>query len=65
MTEKNIEVLRNIVSIQGSDGNWNANEYMLGLYNGLALALATIEGKETTFRELPSGIKTKEVNSNA
>ena len=28
MSEKNIEVLRDIVSIQGSDGNWNANEYM-------------------------------------
>ena len=57
MSEKNIEVLRDIVSIQGSDGNWNANEYMLGLYNGLILALATIEGKEPIFRELPRGVK--------
>lgn len=30
--------LKNMLDIQGSDGNWNVDEYMLGLYNGLILA---------------------------
>ena len=38
---------------QGQDGNWNANWYMLGLYNGLELAVATLESREPRYRDRP------------
>lgn len=51
--KKRIESLRDVVKVQGNDGNWNASDYMLGYYNGLELALAIIDHKEPVFRELP------------
>lgn len=49
----NIEDIKRIKEIHGQNGNWNYDEYMLGLYNGLELALAIAEGREPTFREYP------------
>lgn len=37
-----IQKLEEITKIQISDGNWNCNAYMLGMANGLILALATV-----------------------
>jgi len=34
--------------IQGCNGNWNANRYMFGLYNGMAVALSILENQEST-----------------
>ncbi len=48
----NIDRLRDLVKIQGEDGNWNDTPYMLGLYNGMELALSIMENREPTFREL-------------
>lgn len=45
--------LRNMVEIQGDDGNWNCSEYHFGMFNGLELALATMEHRETRFRDAP------------
>lgn len=47
------EDLRTIRDIQGSDGNWNYDNYMCGLYNGIELSLAIIEGREPELRSLP------------
>lgn len=38
-----IEKLREVVAIATSPGNWDANEYMLGMANGLILALHIME----------------------
>jgi hypothetical protein len=50
----NIETVKEMVKIQGSDGNWNYDPYMLGLYNGLEFALSILEDREPLFRDKPS-----------
>ena len=48
-----INTLREMVKIQGYDGNWNYDPYMHGLYNGLEFALSIMEKREPFFREAP------------
>lgn len=38
INDKRIADLKEIVKIQCSNGNWNCNEYMHGMANGLLLA---------------------------
>ena len=54
-----VEKIRNMVEIQGKQGTWNDSAYMTGLYNGLELALATLEGREADFREIPGEKKVR------
>lgn len=42
----NFEDLDKIIEIQGSNGNWNYDAYMHGLYNGLILARDTIKNQD-------------------
>jgi len=54
MSEENaLKNLRDVHSIQGENGNWNYNNYMVGYYNGLELALAISEDREPIYRTLP------------
>ena len=53
LLDARIKSLKDLVGIQGDDGNWNSDNYMLGLFNGMELALATIEGREPGFRWRP------------
>jgi hypothetical protein len=46
-----LEALRNVHEIQGQKGNWDYDQYMLGLYNGLELALSIMENREPQYRE--------------
>ena len=41
-----------LLAVQGSRGNWNADDYMCGLYNGMELTIALLEGREPEFRTL-------------
>ena len=40
-----------IVDVQTSNGNWNYDNYMFGLANGMLLMQAMIEGVEPVFLE--------------
>lgn len=51
--EKSYTELRDLLEVQGSHGNWNYSPYMNGLYNGLELALCTIERRNPVFRDCP------------
>lgn len=48
-----IDGMREILETQGNDGNWNYDEYMFGLYNGMEFMVAMIEGREPVFRDKP------------
>lgn len=48
-----IDAANDLLRIQGTDGNWNYDAYMHGMYNGMEIVLATIEGREPSFRETP------------
>lgn len=45
-----IKSLNIIRDIQGKDGNYNFDSYMLGLYNGLEFASAIMENREPKYR---------------
>ena len=48
---KSIESLRDIHQAQGQKGNFDSDQYMLGLYNGLELALSSMDGRQPEYRE--------------
>ncbi|MEC1780059.1 hypothetical protein [Schinkia azotoformans] len=52
MNNELIEVLRDIVNIQGQKGNYDYDEYMRGMYNGMELMLAIIEDREPVYKTL-------------
>lgn len=48
-----LEAVKEMLKIQGYNGNWNYGPYMHGMFNGLELAVAAIEGREAQIREAP------------
>lgn len=48
-----IEQLQDCVNVQCSDGNWNANDYMHGMANGLILAMAIMKGETPKYLDAP------------
>jgi hypothetical protein len=54
LNDKTVEQLHDFVEIQGETGNWDYDEYMHGMYNGMELMLATIENREPNFRNRPA-----------
>jgi hypothetical protein len=50
--------LREVHAIQGRDGCWDIDDYMLGLYNGLELALSIVENRECRYKDRPKPQRT-------
>ena len=46
-----LKQLREVHAIQGRDGCWDIDDYMLGLYNGLELALSIAENRECRYKQ--------------
>lgn len=53
MNKDQLEVMKETLKIQGYDGNWNYDEYMLGMYNGMELMVAIAENREPVYKEKP------------
>jgi hypothetical protein len=51
--EKKLESLKELLAIQGCNGNWNYDQYMRGMYNGMELVVAVLEGCEPIYRDDP------------
>ncbi|WP_243357260.1 hypothetical protein [Bacillus litorisediminis] len=51
--EKRIKNIAEILEIQGNDPSTEYDQYMIGLYNGLELALSQIEQREPVFKNVP------------
>jgi hypothetical protein len=49
-----IKILEDLLAIQCSDGNWNYDDYMMGMANGLICALSCINGEEPKYMTKPS-----------
>ena len=51
----NVDVrqLKEMVEVQGRDGNWNYSPYHLGLFNGMEFMLSIVEKREPKFRDEP------------
>jgi hypothetical protein len=50
MSIEAMKQLRDVHSIQGRDGCWDIDDYMLGLYNGLELALSIMEQRNVKYK---------------
>lgn len=48
-----IEDMNKTLDVQGCDGNWNYDEYMLGMYNGMELMMAFAERRKPVYKETP------------
>ena len=48
-----LKQLREVHAVQGRDGCWDIDDYMLGLYNGLELALSIAENRECRYKQRP------------
>jgi len=55
LTKKQLRDLKNVHNIQGYDGNWNNDQYMLGMFNGMELMLSIVEDREPAYRTLETG----------
>ena len=55
-----LEDIRDVHHQQGQPGTWDSNQYMIGLYNGLELALSILEGRQPEFRGKEYRITTHE-----
>lgn len=51
--EKQVESLKDLVKLQCSKGNYDYDEYMLGMANGMILALATVGDVTPEFLDKP------------
>ena len=51
--DKALKQLREVHAVQGRDGCWDIDDYMLGLYNGLELALSIVENRECRYKQRP------------
>ncbi len=45
--------LQKLMDVQGQDGRWNQNAYTAGMYNGMELMRATLEGRVAEYRDVP------------
>jgi hypothetical protein len=45
--------MKELLEVQGRDGNWNLDPYMQGMYNGMELMVALAEGRDPVFRKTP------------
>ena len=48
-----VDDMEDVVNIQASDGNWDADPYMHGMLNGMILMHAMTVGKEPEFKTVP------------
>ena len=51
--QKLVVKLKELLEVQGRDGTWNYDHYFHGMYNGMEVMLAVLEGREPVFREAP------------
>jgi hypothetical protein len=51
--EETIKIMKDLLEVQGRDGNWNYDSYMMGMYNGMELMLSIVEDREPVYKEAP------------
>lgn len=59
MNNEKVQKMRDLVKTQGQKGNFDQGDYMLGMYNGMELMLAIVEGREPDYK-----LNTREGDSN-
>ena len=47
--EKSVRIANEMLELQGKNGNYNYDSYMLGLYNGMEYIVSLLEVREPKF----------------
>ena len=53
MNNKKLDAVKDLLRVQGVDGNWNYDPYMQGMYNGMEVVIAILEDREPIFKIAP------------
>ena len=53
MNDDLLKRMHEMLGVQGSDGNWDYDPYMHGMYNGMEYMMAMVDGREPVFRDAP------------
>ena len=61
MNDIRIIELQDVIDIQCTEGNYNCDEYMWGLANGLILAMSVLTRKEPKFLDKPEYFLSEEL----
>ena len=48
-----LKTAKDLLAVQGADGNWNHDPYMHGLYNGMEFIISLYENRTPIFRDAP------------
>jgi len=50
ISDEQMNSLNSVLEIQGSEGNYNFDNYMLGMYNGMELMDSIVDKREPKYR---------------
>jgi hypothetical protein len=53
MSDDVLKQMREMLDVQGNNGNWNYDPYMLGMYNGMEFMMALAEGRDPVYKNAP------------
>ncbi len=53
LSDKQLEDLNNCLDIQGRHGNWDYDDYMHGMFNGMELMDSIVDSREPMFKDAP------------
>ena len=53
MLQNSLQTLRDLTQVQCNDGNWNYDQYMHGMANGMIFALSLFDAGEPKYLEAP------------
>ena len=53
LTQKQLDDIKSCLKIQKTNGNWDHDTYMLGMYNGMELIACIVEDREPKFKKAP------------
>lgn len=50
--KKRLDSANDVLKIQGLNGNWDMDNYMQGMFNGMELIMSIMEDRKPNFRKL-------------
>ena len=51
--DKKMKQIKEVMNVQGADGNWNYDPYMHGMFNGMEMLRCILEDDEPNFKQAP------------
>ena len=62
--EQSLKISKEMLELQGQDGNYNYDNYMLGLYNGMEYIISLFEKREPIYKDGKNIVFLEDKNKN-